>query len=149
MPGNPQIPQGTLNLTRASVQWAAYPQYNITASNLGRAGIRLALEGDATRYIENLAGATTSPQPYQMFRLTVALLKPQSLAAAYKAQYEASTLLGNGVLRPDLPPGTGLTSYQLTNASMTATPEMAMNGEEAVWQLIFRGYYLINSTLWG
>ena len=149
MPGNPNIPQGVLNLTRASIQWSSFPQLNIIAGNLGRAGIRFALEGDSTRLIENMTGVTTSPQPYQMFRMTVALIKPQALAAQYKSQYESNTLLGNGVVRPDLPVGVGLTSYSLSNAVIRSTPEMAFNGEEAVWQIVFGGYYLINSQMWG
>lgn len=46
MATNPLIPQGTLNRVRASVVWPSFPNLNVTASYLGRMGIRLSLDGE-------------------------------------------------------------------------------------------------------
>lgn len=142
---NPLVQYGSLNRLKASVSWPNFPALNVTASFLNREGIRLALDGEATRFLPALAGAVTSPEPIQMCTLTINLLKTQPLAAQYKAQFESNTLLGPCVVRPDsiaLPP------YDLNNMGLEGVRELAFSGEDAGFAVTIRGYYLINSQLW-
>jgi hypothetical protein len=142
---NPNIQLGQLNRLIASVTWNSFPQLNVSASFLNRAGIILAFEGDATRILPAMAGTVLSPEPYQMVTVTVNLLKTQSLAQAYEAQRQTSTPLGNGTIRPD---ATTLAPYQLINMAIEGVRELAFSGEDAGYAVTCRGYYLINSSLW-
>jgi hypothetical protein len=141
---NPLVQQGTLNRILGSVVWQNYPALNVTAPFLNREGIRLALDGDATRFLPTLTGAVTSPEPYQMITLTINLLKTQGLAGLYKSQMELATVLGDCVVRPDtkvLPP------YDLINCALESVRELAFSGEDAGFSVTVRGYYSINSSL--
>lgn len=144
MAGNPLVPQGTLNRIRASVQWASLPALNVTTSFLGKEGITLAFEGNATDFVETLTGGATSPAPYMPIRLVLNLLKTQTLSAQYKAQMESSTLLGDGMVIPDsvtLPP------YQVINCAIEGVDELRFNGEVASYAVRVKGYYVINNNL--
>lgn len=143
---NPLISQGTLNRLKASIVWNNNSSLNVTPSFLNKEGIRLSLDGEATKFFPTQTGAVTSPEPYMMITVTVNLLKTQSLSAQYKAQFELSTLLGDGVVRPDT--STGLTPYEITNCALEGVPQQSFNGEDPGWVVSIRGYYLINSSLW-
>jgi hypothetical protein len=149
MANNPLISVGTINRLSASVTWPNFANLNVIPSFLNRDGIRLALDGDATRFLPAMAGAVTSPEPYQMCTLTINLLKTQYLAGQYKAQMEFSTLLGNCTVRPDVPVGSGgLPPYDLTNMAIESVREQSYSGEDAGWTVVLRGTYYINSALW-
>ncbi|MDE2105749.1 MAG: hypothetical protein KGL39_51470 [Patescibacteria group bacterium] len=145
MAGNPLIDQGVLNRLRGSVVLTDHPELNITASFLGEEAIRLALEGEPTTRIPTLTGIVQSPEPYQLCNVTVNLLKTQSLADAYKKQYELSTLLGNITVRPD---SSALSPYSLINCSLGPVRELSFNGRDPGFVVSMGGYYLINSSLW-
>lgn len=147
---SPLVQLGTLNRLAASIVWQDFPELNVTPSFLNREGIRLALDGDATRFLPAMTGAVTSPEPYQMVTLTINLLKTQGLAPQYKNQMEFSTLLGDCVVRPDVPVGSvGITPYDLVNMAIESVRELSFSGEDAGWSVVCRGYYLINSSLFG
>ena len=113
---NPLVDQGVLNRLKASVVWNAFPALNVTASFLGKAGITLALEGEASVQIGTMAGIVQSPEPYIPISVVIHLLKTQALSNAYKTQMEASSLIGDGTVWPDV--STGLGSYQISNMSI-------------------------------
>lgn len=141
---NPLIDQGTLNRIRASVVWTDFPQLNVISSYLGREGIRLALEGNATDYFGTMTGAVPSPAPYQICTLTMSLLKSQPLSNIYKNQFEADCILGMATVRPD---ATTLGIYSLNNVVLESVREMTFAGEDPTWVVTAKGYYLVNSFL--
>jgi hypothetical protein len=146
---NPLVAQGSLNRLRASVIWPDFPDLNVTASYLGAEGIRLALDGGTTVFLPSMTGAVTSPEPYQMFTMTMALLKTQQLAQLYKAKMESDAMIGDGQVHPDVPlnsPGIGI--YQLINCAIENVAEQAFSGTDAGFRVSMRGYVLINSLLW-
>lgn len=145
MAGNPLIAQGTLNRLRASVVWPDFPELNVTASYLGRMGIRLALGGEATLFIPTMTGAVTSPEPYMMISLTIHLLKSQQLAQLYKAQMETSALLGDGTVRAD---AATLPVYPIINCGIQSVRELNFAGDDGEYAVAIQGYYLTNSDLW-
>lgn len=145
MANNPLVDQGTLNRLRATVQVPDFPALNITPSFLGREGISLSLEGEATTTIGTMTGTVQSPEPYQMIRLSVHLLKSQALAAQYKAQMEGSTLIGDIVVRPD---AITLPAYQLKNCAIAAVRELDFSGRDAGYVVMITGYYTVNNGLW-
>jgi hypothetical protein len=145
---NPLISSGTLNLTQASVSVLLFPQLNVTASFLGKGGIRLALEGETTRRIGTMTGVTTSPQVYQDCRVTINLLKTQLLSDLYKQQMETLSVIGNITVRPDVSVGTGLSPYPLTNCSIQSVREQDYSGDDAGFAVELMAVYTINATLW-
>lgn len=146
MASNPLIDQGTLNRLIASVVWDNNPGLNVTAPYLGKEGIRLALEGETTTFINTMTGAVTSPEPYQTTSLTINLLKTQNLAAVYKAQMELLATIGQCTIYPD---ATTLPTYSLINCAIQSVRELNFSGEDAGWVVNIKGYYLCNSALWG
>lgn len=95
-----------------------------------------------------MTGAVTSPQPYMMITLVIHLIKTQQLCSLYKAQMEVNALIGDGVVRPDVPAGSGLAPYNVTNCAIQRINEMSFAGDDADFSVNIRGYYLINSSLW-
>jgi hypothetical protein len=142
---NPLVTLGSLNRLVASVTWNSFPELNVTASFLNREGIRLALDGETTRFLPALAGAVTSPEPYQMVTLTINLLKTQGLGYLYKRQMETQSTLGNGVVRSDV---LTFPAYDVVNMAIESVRELTFSGEDAGFTVVCRGYYLINSSLW-
>jgi hypothetical protein len=141
--------QGYLNLLASSVTIQNYPALNVTAAYLAKRSIRLAPEGDTTKYIEVLTGAVPSPQPYLMMTATMALTKTLSLAAAYQSQYQSSVYLGTVTIRPDVSRGSGgLQPFVLQNASLMTPGEMDFGGNEADFMVPIKGYWQISSQLW-
>jgi len=141
---NPLVDQGQLNRIRASVVFPTQPQLNVISPYLAREGIRLALEGNATDYFGTMTGAVPSPAPYQLCTLTINLIKSQPLSNIYKAQFELNTQLGGASVRPD---STTLGIYDLLGVVLETVREMTYAGEDPVWSVSCRGYYLVNSFL--
>lgn len=141
----PNVPQGTLNRLRASIQITAFPSLNITAPFLGRQGISVTRNGPLTTSLPTMTGAVQSPEPYQPVRISASLIKAQALAAAWQAQELLNTLLGDLTVRPDATP---LTPYYYTNCALENVDELRFNGETEAYGLHITGYYLVNSSLW-
>lgn len=145
MASNPLIDQGNLNRLIGSVLFPRFPGLNVTAPFLGKAGISLAFEGDATTQIETMTGAVNSPEPYQRCSVTINLLKTQPLASVYKSQIEAFTVLGPATIKPDT---AAHPSYKLQNVSIKGFRDLNMSGEDPVLAVALQGYYIINNDLW-
>lgn len=142
---NPLIAQGTLNRVRASIVWPSNASLNVTASYLGREGIRLALDGDSTQFIPTMAGVVTSPEAYMMITATIHLLKSQPLAALYKAQMETNSLIGDGTIRGD---SVTLPIFTVSNCAIQSVRELSFAGNDADFAVAIRGYWLINAAMW-
>ena len=144
MANNPQTNLGTLNRLRASIQFATLPALNVTASFLGREGISIAFEGTATTTIGAMVGTVQSPEPYQMARVMAHLLKTQTLATVYKAQFESNTLVGDALIRVD---ALGFPTYQIYNCALQEVRELDLSGRDAGYVVSFTGTYQTNSSL--
>lgn len=141
---NPQVPQGTINRLRGSVVITDFPQLNVTAPYLGRAGIVMRFEGPVTARIPTLTGAVNSPEPYQEVSISINLLKTQGLAAQYKNQIELNSVLGDVTVIPDT---STLPSYQLVNCSIESVADLNFAGENPDFPLVIKGFYQINGSL--
>lgn len=145
MATNPLIAQGTLNRLRGSVVWASLPALNVTAPYLGKEGIRLSLDGEATVFLPTIVGAVTAPEPYQMVTLTCHILKTNGLAAAYQSQMQLNTLLGNGNVITDT---NALPVFPLVNCAIEGVRELSFSGEDAAMAVTIRGYFIVNNFMW-
>lgn len=142
---NPLVDQGQLNRIKASVVWTSFPALNVTSPYLGKEGIKLALEGNASEYYGTMTGAVPSPAPYQIITLTMALIKSQPLADLYKQQFESNVIMGMATIRPDVVAGLGI--YTINNAVLESVREMSFAGEEPTYMVTAKGYYLVNNVL--
>lgn len=145
MAGNPLVAQGSLNRIIASIVWADFPAFNVTAPYLGKAGLSLALEGESTLLLPAMTGVVQSQEPYMMLSLTINLLKSQGLAAAYKQKMETDSNLGTGTIRPDVKT---LGNFQILNSAIESVRELSFSGQDAGFVVTVKGSYNINSGLW-
>lgn len=142
---NPLVSQGQLNKLLGSVVFTSLPTLNVTPSFLGKDGISLVLEGEATTIIDMMTGVVPSPEPYQVCRVEVHLNKAQNLSNLFKLQYEASTYIGDMTVRPD---SSVLGPYQIINSSIVSIVPASFAGASADFLVTIRGAYNINSNLW-
>jgi hypothetical protein len=140
------VQQGTLNRLLQAVSWPSFPSLNITAPFVGRAGIRIAWEGNATDFIDTTVGVVTSPAPMQRITVTAELLKSQGLAQLYDTKRMTNALLGNGNVYQDV---TTMTPYAILNCGILNVRELSFNGEDASYAVTIGGYMLMNSSLFG
>lgn len=145
MAGNPLVSQGTLNRLVASVVVPSFPDLNVTASYLGKSGISVSLQGNATAMLATMTGAATSPEPYMMALIRVTLLKTQSLSALWKTQMETTTLIGPVTVYPD---SSALPIYTFDNCAIEGVGDMLLNGSTPDWGLTITGVYQINASLY-
>lgn len=145
MAANPLIDQGVLNRVKGSVTWNNFPALNVTAPFLDKEGINLRKEGEATAQHGTMTGLVQSPEPYMPISVVVALLKTQALSEAYKAQMQINTILGPGMVFPDV--STGLTPYALNNMAIMSVGELLFNGTTPIFAVTCRGYWIINNSL--
>ncbi len=141
---NPLIAQGTLNRIRASVMVANYPALNVTSGYLGKAGISLALQGDATAVYDTMTGIVNSPEPYRRVEITLHLLKTQALSGAWVAQEQATSLLGTVNIYPD---SSVFPTYNILNASIGTVRELSYAGDDPVYAVTLFGIWIINNNL--
>jgi hypothetical protein len=153
--GNLNVPQGVLNRVSALVTFNSGVLFQITPYLLGREGIRLTLEGNATDYFPTMTGAVPSPAPFQIATLTIALLKSQPQSDMVKSLFEENTLLGLVTVQPDVSAvansyvggGNVLSSYQLQNCVLESVNAMSFAGEEPTWVVTIKGYYEVNAFM--
>ncbi len=146
MAGNPGVQQGVIQRLRASVTFADFPALNVTASYLGRAGIRLGFTGNATVLIDTMTGVVQSPEPYVQFALQMHLVMSQGFADVWKRQIESNTLIGNLTVRPS---STTLSPYKLSSGTIiTPSDELDFSGASAEFVVRMGGTYALNNNLW-
>lgn len=142
----PLVAQGTLNRLLGSVAFVDAPELNVTASYLGEEGIGLGLEGETTTFINTMTGAITSPEPYQRANITLHLLRTQPLADAFKQRMESNAIVGDLTVYTD---STTLSTYPITNCAIESVGALRINGKDAGFVVSIKGYYNVNSALWG
>src|ERR1043165_6408643 len=130
---NPLVDQGVLNRVRGAVVWTDFPGLNVTAPFLDKDGINLRREGEASAQHGTMTGVVQSPEPYMPVSVVIALLRTQAICNRYKDQMEASSLIGGGVVYPDVAGGSGLGQYQLYNMSIQSVGELLFNGTTPIY----------------
>lgn len=141
---NPNVPQGTLNKARATVNIVDLPALNIGIFNLNPDGVSLGFEGDASGYPQTMVGAVPSPNATQIGRATVSILKTQGLSDQWKSQIELNTSIGDFVITPD---ASTLSPYYLYNGTIITVEEYRFNGTTPAMVIRLQGIYQINSSM--
>jgi len=144
MATNPLIAQGTLNRLRGSLVVPSFSSLNVTNGYLGKMGIRLTLQGDATLMIDTMTGMVTSPEPYMPADIIIHLLRTQNLATLWRIQLETISVLGNVTVHTD---STIWPRYNFVNVAITTIAELPFDGTNPEFAVTMRGTYPINSNL--
>jgi hypothetical protein len=145
MAGNPKVAQGALNKVMASVIFTDNSDLNVTASNLGKAGVTLSFQGNMAELIPTMTGTVTSPEPFVQAELTINVLKTQGVSEVYKEAWEGNAVIGDIVVNPDV---STLSSFQLVNCAIMTVQELNFAGADPVMQVRIQGSYEVNSSLW-
>ena len=144
---NPNVSLGIINRLLASIVWNNFPVLNVTPSYLAPEAIDITPEGVMTTMLPGMTGFATAPEPWMPLRVVVHLVRSQSLAAAYKTQWEQSTLIGSGTIRPDVPSSV-LPPFLVDNVAITNLNTLNFSGKEVGFVVTFMGQYQINQNLW-
>lgn len=144
MAGNALIAQGTLNRLLASVQFISLAQLNITKGLLAPEMITIAPEDVASDYLGTQVGAVQSGRPFQIYNVTVHLLKSQSLCEQWEQQRLTNTNIGDFVVYPDSPT---MNPRYYSNGVLSNINEIQFSGTTVDFPLMLRGTYNINSAL--
>lgn len=142
---NPQLPLGNLNRLRPSLVIPSYPALNVTASYVGKRGIRLDFASDLTQQIDVMTGVVPSPEPYVVIDMTANILKTNGLAAAWIAQIELNTFFGNITLHTDT---SAYPAFNFAQCAVARMPGETFEGTEAAVDFVIRGQWIINNNLW-
>ena len=142
---NPMVPQGSLNRVRGSVIVPGFTALNINSSHLGLDGISLDLDEEFVQQEKTMTGVVNSPEPYVMATATINLLRTQSLALLWMQQAEANAVIGRIAVHSDT---AAYTQRRVHNCSVLHASPGLMNGTRATINLIIRGVYYLNASLW-
>lgn len=142
---NPYLAAGPLNRVRVHIVVPAIPTLNITPQFMSRDYANIEFEGDFTSQIEVGTGVVNSPEPYVMATITCGLLRSQGLSAAWLAQAQNSTILGDVTIYSDTSAWPPIT---LNDTAVRMLQPGAFNGQNPIVPLSLRGTFLINSSLW-
>lgn len=140
----PNAQLGTLNRLRASIQFSQNQSLNVTPQYLGKAGITCVPISDSSVLIGTMTGGVTSPEPYQMYEVTLHLVKTLGLATAYKTAIETLCNVGDLVVKSD---ASNQPDYQLFNATITGGTNPAFNGTDPEFVVRLHAIYYTNSSL--
>ncbi len=143
---NPLVDQGQLNRIRANVTFTNFPQLNITASFLTKAGVSLRLTGETVPYLETMTGQVPSPNVYLPAECEVHIVKSSALSNLFKLQVEQQALIGPFTVTPDT---SALGVYPILNGSLSAPSDLNLAGESADYTIMLKGFYPVNATLFG
>ena len=141
------VDHGSINKVRGSVTFANYPGLNVTAQFLTRDGIVFNPSGNATEFLEVMTGRVTSQEVTVAVEVVIHLVKSMGLAAAFQQQYLLNTVLGSATVRPDTPPGIGITGWQLQNLAIVGVGEQSYAGTSADFPVRLGGYMVVNTSL--
>src|ERR1700753_2174482 len=125
MAGNPLVDQGQILRLRASIVFVTNPTLNIISSFLGKEGINIVLEGEASELLDTMTGVAPSPGLYQRAMVEADLLKSQSFSDLWKRTIEVNSLVGDFIVRPD---ATTLSPYYIRNGVAATTAPGRQNG---------------------
>lgn len=142
---NPQITQGVLNRVRTSVVVPNYPGLSVTAPYMGKSFAKLDFEGNFVEQIETGTGAVRSPEPFVMATLTVSILRPQSLSAAWLAQAQLDGYLGQVNAHSD---SSVFPVVSLNETVIRHIDPGAYDGTDPIVRLTLRGTFYVNGAMW-
>lgn len=143
--GNPQVSQGLLNRVLTNVVVTQFPQLSVTAPYMSKSLAQLTFDAPAVDQIATATGIVNSPAPYVMGQLVVNVMRSQSVAALYYAQWQSNAVIGSVTAYPD---STELGPFTLQNCSILDVDPGAFDGQDPTTKVTIKGVYYVNASLW-
>lgn len=141
---NPLIQQGSLNRLLGGIIIPGLPYLSVSSPFLGKEGVSITLDGEASQLHGTMTGGVPSPEPWQFATITAHILKTNGLGAAYKNQFETDTNIGNVSVFTDtvaLPP------YDFDTAVLQNQSGIDLSGTKPDFVVTIKCIYRINSAL--
>lgn len=142
---NPNIDQGTINLTSASVTFSDNTDLNVTASYLTDSGIDLSFGSDAGTLIPTLVGGAVSENAYQIANVVIHLNRAQDLANTFKSQFKSDISVGEFVVRSE---SDAMDEWTITTGILQNVQAITINGKTVEYAVMLQGIYAVNSDMW-
>ena len=142
---NPSISQGNLNRIATHVVVPSYPALAVSAGYMGKQQAQVTIEGPSTTQIPTATGFTNSPEPFVMAQVVINLLRSQSLAATWFAQFQSQCYLGNVVTFSD---STVFPSITIPQCSIIDFDPGPYDGQDPTVKVTVKGIFYVNSMLW-
>lgn len=142
---NPLTQQGLLNRVLTSVVVTSFPQLSVTAPYMAKSLAQIDFDEDGVDQIGTATGIVNSPMPYVMSTVQINLLRSQSVAKAYLAQWQTNAILGSVTVYPD---STVFPSITLANCSLLRPSPGPYDGQDPTVKITIKGVYYINTALW-
>ena len=142
---NPLISQGLLNRVLTNVVIPGFPQLSVTSPFMSKSLAQLTFDAPAVDQIGTATGIVNSPAPYVMAQLVVNVLRSQSVASLYYAQWQANAVIGSVTAYSD---STELPPFKLTNCSILDVDPGAFDGQDPTTKVTIKGVYYVNADLW-
>jgi len=139
------VNMGTLNRLRTQLIIPSFPELNVMAWNLGKAGMTFTPQGQSTLMLPTMTGQATSPEPYMPFMLHVPLLKTQSLCELFIAKIESLATIGDCTLYVD---SSAIHARNLQNCAIETMESITANGQVIEVGFTINGTWAINSSLY-
>lgn len=143
--GNPLITQGLLNRVLTNVVVTNFPALSVTAPFMSKSLAQLTFDAPAVDQIATATGIVNSPVPYVMGQLVVNILRSQSVASLFYAQWQADAVIGSVTAYSD---STTLPPFTLKNCSILDIDPGAFDGQDPTTKVTIKGVYYVNSDLW-
>lgn len=143
--GNPLTAQGLLNRVLTNVVIPSFPQLSVTAPFMAKSLAQLTFDAPAVDQIGTATGIVNSPAPYVMGQLVVNILRSQSVAELYYAQWQINAVIGTVQAYPD---STVLPPFTLANCSILDVDPGAFDGQDPTTKVTIKGVYYVNADLW-
>jgi hypothetical protein len=144
---NQLISQGQLNRLRGSVQFADFPNLNVTAPYLAKGGIGMRRTTAATDTIDTMTGFVISPAPFVHVEVTIHMLYTQFLAQQFEQQFQTDTTIGGVTVRLDVNVTQNAPNFPLSNSVLMNVGDFRIDGMSGEYSVTLHGIYYVNSAL--
>jgi short subunit dehydrogenase-like uncharacterized protein len=136
---------GQLNKAQVAITMAdsSLNGLSANASHMGEAMIRVARQGEATRFIPTAMGSVNSPNFQQQVNVTVELIKTSAPAQAYIDRIATDSFIGEFSVKYD---ASNLTPETVHNGAIMNIEEFGADGADATIKVTLTGVIYINNN---
>lgn len=141
-----RVPQAPVNIARGAVNVLSNANLSINASNLGKEGIKISFNGDASDAVDLATSITMVQRPYQTAVATISISKANSLAEMWRNQLQSNSDIGDVYIRADV---SLRSDYVLYRCHIKSIEAGGISNGDVTDSIVIHGEYRINEALFG
>lgn len=141
----PQVQQGNLNRLYTAIVVPNFINLNVTASYMSKGQAHVTFNGKATNQIPTATGIVNSQEPFVMAGIDINLLRSQTLAAAWLAQFQTQSILGPVEVYSD---SSAFPMLPFANVAIENVDPGPYDGTDPTIKFSLSGTFYINSAMW-